>query len=55
MGVLAIDYQHPHRTLRLFNYSAGTLAVIYLLGFVTYKTAKWGFHMDFTEVPGSCK
>lgn len=38
----------------LLLFISGTISVMYLLGFVTYKTVLWGFHLDFTKVPGTC-
>ena len=38
-----------------FLFISGTISVIYLLGFVTYKSVIWGLHMDFSKVPGSCE
>ncbi|XP_067940782.1 neutral amino acid transporter 9-like [Watersipora subatra] len=45
-----INFKSP-TFLTKFN-ALGTISVVYLLGFVSYKTALWGFHMDFTQVPG---
>ncbi|XP_067951804.1 neutral amino acid transporter 9-like [Watersipora subatra] len=31
-----------------FN-AAGVISAFYLVGFITYKTSRWGFHMDFNR------
>lgn len=40
---------------RTYTLAVGTISVLYLIGFITYKAIRWGFHMDFNVVPGSCE